>query len=186
MHLYMDKLTKILPVVQQKQLVLEDRGPKITIVKMEFLPETDFYLGVPYLQELEEARNNDGNEKRIFLVSEEDNIAIKTAYNYIIYPFYEMKDEILEDLSEHLTADTRLFLKDQDGADIKLRIISMHGEKSSDISSLQYQLLNTGITEDSFVFYNGLEDNTSLRDKLDVILTSPAKVQFVQVTKEQL
>ena len=186
MHLYMDKLSKILPVVQQKQLALEERGPKITIAKMEYLPESDFYLEIPYLQELEEVCNNDGNEKRIFLVSEEDNIAIKAAYNYIIYPFYEMKEELLEDLSEHMSADTRLFLKDQDGADIKLRIVSMHGEKSSDLSNLQYQLLNTGISEDSFVFYNGLEDNAALRDKLDVILTSPARVQFVQVTKEQL
>ena len=171
MNLYMDKLNNFVPVVKHKQLMLAEQGPKVTFAKMDFLPDGDYYYKVPYLQKLEELGEGIvlDKEKRIFLVTEEDNIAIKTAYNYIIYPVYEMQEEIREEMSGHVTPDSRIILRNQDGADIKLRIISMHGEKASDTGQLQYRMLSAGVTEDSFVLYNGLEENSSLNYKLDII-----------------
>lgn len=187
MHLYMDKLSKLLPVVKKKQ-ILSEQGPGITYAKMDYMPEGDYYYHIPYLQELADMDTGIPLDKelRIFLVTEEDNIAIKTAFNYAIYPVYEMREEIQEELGEEFTPDSKILLHDQDDADIRLRIISMHGEKQSDTGALQYQLLNTGITEDSLVLYSGLENNSSLQDKLAVVLASPARLQFVQVLPEQL
>lgn len=184
MELYRKKLSKFVPTLLQKQLLLTERGPKAVFVKMEFLPDGNYYK-IPYLQELGELPDGISLdvERRIFLVTEEDNIAIKTAYNYLTYPGYELLEEMKEELPEQLSAESRMMLHDR----IRLRIISMRGEKKVDLlGGLQYYQMNAGVTEDSFVFYNGLENDSNLEDKLDVILTSPAGIQFVQVTTEQL
>lgn len=189
MNMYMDKLSRFVPVIRQKQLMLTEQGPKIVLAKMNYMPDGNYYNEIPYLQELENISDEITleREKRIFLVTEEDNIAIKTAYNYLTYPVYELRDEIWEHIEKQQPdLKSRIMIHDQNGDDITLRIISMHGEKRVETSNLIYPLMNSGVSEDTFVFYNGLEETSNLEAKLDVILTSPARIQFVQVSEEQL
>ena len=183
MKMYMDKLSRFVPVVKLKHVMLTEQGPRATFAKMDFMPEGDYYEEIPYLCKLEDmgAEVSLENEKRIFLVTEEDNIAIKTAYGYLTYPIYEMREEIWEQMQEqNFPKEGRVAIYAQDGSDIKLRIISMHGEKKTETSSTQYQLLGVGIPENGVAFYNGLEDNSNLQDKLDVIMTSPARIKSVR------
>lgn len=184
----MDKLSTFVPVIKQKQSMLSEHGPKVTFVKMEYLPDDNYYYEIPYLQKIEEIRDRISleEEKRIFLVTDEDNIAIKTAYNYVIYPVYELREEMMEEMASQITPDSRIILRNPDGSDLVLRIISLQGEKKTEGTMSYYQALNAGVSENNAVLYSGLEDNSNLSEKLDVILTSPAKLQFIQISKDQL
>ena len=53
MSLYMDKLSRMVPVVRTKSKMLTEQGGKVTYAEMEYLPEGAYYERVPYLQGLD-------------------------------------------------------------------------------------------------------------------------------------
>ena len=68
-----------------------------------------------------------------------------------------------------------------------LRIVDMTGETKAERSVVNpYLAITLGIGEDGTAFFTGLEENESLEYKLEIILTSLAGLQFVQISEEHL
>lgn len=189
MSLYMDKLSRMVPVVKNKSQMLTEQGGKVTYAEMEYLPEGNFYEKVPYLDGMETMWDapDAAGPKRIFLVTEEKNIAIKAAYGYLVYPLYESRETVLqsEEVNE-LSGELRLALRNQDGKNVSLRIVDMTEEKKTEGNTNPYLVSAVGIQENGIVFYTGLHEDAALEQRLDIILTSPASLQFVQLSEEHL
>lgn len=189
MGLYMDKLSRMIPVVRSKNTMLTEQGGKVTCARMEYLPEGAYYERVPYLQGLDVLWDDPdaAGPKRIFLVTEEINIAIKAAYGYLTYPLYESQEELWNSgETAGLSADERLTLCNRDGQAVSLRIVDMSGEKKTDGNTNPYLISAVDMQENGVVFFTGLTEDASLEHKLDVILTCPAGLQFVQIFEEDL
>lgn len=189
MSLYMDKLSRMVPVVKNKSQMLTEQGGKVTYAEMEYLPEGNFYEKVPYLNGMENMWDapDAAGPKRIFLVTDEKNIAIKAAYGYLAYPLYESREAVLQaEEARALSGELRLALCNQDGQAVNLRIVDMTEEKKTEGNVNPYLVSAAGIQENGIAFFLGLQEDADLEQRLDIILTSPAGLQFVQLSEEHL
>lgn len=192
MKLYREKLSRFVPVLETKREQIPNSGLTMKCTEMPFLPEGDFYEMLPYLQEVQELADSSGMSegKRIFIVTEEEMIALKVAHGYVAYPVYEAFDEVYEKLEKEEKED--LYRSGpcepcaEKGVSKGIRVISMHGEKRKETENNPFLLMTAGVEEGQAVFFCGLEESGSLSDKLETIMVCKAERQFVQVTEEQL
>ena len=69
---------------------------------------------------------------------------------------------------------------------MSLRIVDMSGEKKTEGNVNPYLISAVVIQENGIVFFTGLTEDAALEHKLDIILTCPAGLQFVQISEEDL
>ncbi len=181
MSLYMEKLRERVPVVRKISRMEPEQGIKITWARVEQLPEEASFKKAPYLNGIEELWDDPDTiaPKRIFLVTGEDDIAIKTACGYIMYPCYELR-KILA------IANSGMPGGEEPMPNVRLRIVDLAGEQTVLGNINPYMLSLVGIGEETDVFFTGLEETADLKHKSDIILTCPARLQFIQISEEQL
>ncbi|MBQ7776613.1 MAG: AAA family ATPase [Lachnospiraceae bacterium] len=160
MGVYREKLFELAPVIHRRY---EKKGSDVTcqVLKVEgWLKE---YYDLEYLRVVPEFfEYGDGmlNNKRIFLITEEENVGLKAAFAIINYPLYG----------------------DMEGAcnNTITRLQSMK----------EYSFLLTGgVPEREIMYFTGLAEEDKdfeLGTKLRCIMSCQASLQFVQLKEEQL
>lgn len=190
MELYKEKLSRFVPVLDNKtELIPGSSTMVVRHTEMAFLPEEDYYDTIPYLQEVQElaASGAMDESKRVFIVTEEENIALKVAHGYMTYPIYEAREDIYEQMEEQgFSRGNKVSLKTEDGSSFRIRIISLEGEKKKETENNTFLPSLVGVGKNDAVFFYGLEDNSSLKDKLEVVMACTADWQFVQISEQQL
>jgi len=181
MGLYMDKLSGLVPVVRKTSRMEIEQGTKVTYAEVERMLKGACFEKAPYLNRIEELWNNPdaATPKRIFLVTEEENIAIKAACGYMLYPHYESR-EIISLVGDGLPGIREWM------PDMSLRIVDLTGEQKVLGNINPYLASLVDIAENTSVFFTGLGECADLEHKLDIILMCPARLQFVQIFEEEL
>lgn len=188
MRLFYEKLCDMVPVITRKSSISRGSAVSIQTVSMEKMPEGD-YFSIPYLQAVEELgqKCNGLMGKRIFLVTGEEVIGMKAALSLLSYPFYEDREEIREQAVREGYHPGQLQLLDSEGRPLKMRLISLRGErKGTENVSNPYLPLVTEVTERSIVFFTGLEEGENLEEKMEIVLGCPGGIQFVLLKEEAL
>lgn len=188
MRLFYEKLCHMVPVIKRERSIAMGMPVSLQTAALQTVPEGE-YFSIPYLQPVEEfGQKCDGFlGKRIFLVTEEENIGLKAALSLLSYPFYEDREEIWEQAELEGYEPNQLQLLDSEGTPLKMRLISLRGERKGNENLLNpYLQLVADVTERSIVFFSGLEEGENLEDKLDIVLGCPGGIQFVLLKEEYL
>lgn len=184
MGLFMDKLCRLVPVIK-KQYVNGANNTMYQKAVIEGVPED--YFATPYLKAVKDFGESCGEimGKRIFLITEEENIGLKAAFGIMNYPIYAKWEEIcacIEDsgyYSKELTPQIANEVKSE------IRLISVK----------DYSVRLDGKLPENEVFYfKGLGENINdnylflnqFENKLSCIMSCKSAIQFVQLQKEQL
>lgn len=180
MGLYSDKLQELAPVLK-RYYIRDEKSVLHQYVSIEGCPE-DYYAS-PYLEQIKDfcGCSDDMMGKRVFLITEEENIGIKAAFGIMNYPLYANWDEICEQMEEAGYETNHLVIKKADGSPVQMRLVTMK----------DYSVLLTGAMSEKEVFYfTGLDENDDsdflFENKLKCIMSCPALLQFVQLKREQV
>ena len=169
MGVYREKLSELAPVIRRRY---ERKGSDVMCQVLTVEGWLKKYYELEYLKAVTEYFDySDGslNDKRFFLITEEENVGIKAAFAIINYPLYGC-------LQEDYWYET----KEEGSGNTLTRLESMK----------EYSFLLTGgVPEKEIMYFTGLmeeEKDFELGTKLRCIMGCQASLQFVQLKEEQL
>lgn len=191
MRFFMDKLSQQVPVIKRKNEMLTgipNAFVKTQYAIMEGISQKEYY-DLPYLQPIRayfEAGGSIG-EQRFLLVTENETLAIKAALGLILYAYMDIQADFFDFLSQQGHEMSAQKKREADDVFKKLKLVDLSADVKDEKNTSNLYIQKTlDITESSIALYWGLTDNEFLNDKLDIILTSEARVQFVMVSANQL
>lgn len=169
MGVYREKLSELAPVLQRRYEWKESDVMCQVVTAKEWHKK---YYELEYLKAVTEYFDySEGsiNDKRFFLITEEENVGIKAAFAIMHYPLYG-----------GIQGDCRYVTKEEGCNNTLTRFESMR----------EYSFLLTGgVPEKEIMYFTGLaeeEKDFELGTKLRCIMGCQASLQFVQLKKEQL
>lgn len=179
MGMFQNKLCKMVPVIKRSYR----RSQKVVNQLITIIGSPEEYYEVPYLDPVKRFCECCDNmvDKRVFLITEEENVGLKAAFGILNYPIYSNWEEICEQIEDAGYPLEHLEVQNSQGKPVSIRYVSMN----------DYSLLRTeDITLKDVVYFAELGEDTgeilNFENRLESILSCDASLQFVQLQKEQL
>lgn len=185
MNVFMNSVEKMVPVLERKHSLV-GAGVIAQYCGLSNKRRSQWGMKVPYLEDaiwfLEEC--NGKLPKYLFLVSEDKNVALKSAA-YMLHH----AEEYLEDADDYYLYDEDgIYYEDDEEFEEMVRVIDLCGGTEDEKSAMgnAWVPLLTNTAENRMVLFTGLSGEGSISEKLEVIGACPAVTNCIYLHPAQL